>query len=55
MSEFTLIYEGRIREQYIVEAETEEEARDKWSDTEPFISEVVDGGIVEVFEESNDE
>ncbi len=51
MAEFTLIYEGRVREQYSVEAETEEEAREKWSEEKPFISEVIDGGIVEVIKE----
>jgi len=53
MSEFTLVYEGSIREYYAVEAETEEEAREKWSDNDPFISEVVEGGIVEVFQEDD--
>lgn len=48
MPEFTVIYEGRIREEYTVEAETEEEAREKWSDTEPVVSEVIDGEVVEV-------
>lgn len=54
MAEFTVIYEGRVREQYSVEADTEEEAREKWSDTEPTMSEVIDGSIVEVTREDDD-
>lgn len=54
MAEFTVIYVGRVREQYSVEADTEEEARNKWSDGEPFISEVIDGGVVEVIKEDDD-
>lgn len=54
MPEFTVIYEGRVREQYSVEADTEEEAREKCSDTEPTMSEVIDGSIVKVTREDDD-
>lgn len=53
MPEFTVIYEGRVREQYVVEAATEEEARQKWSDTEPEVSEVIDGEVTEVIREED--
>ena len=55
MPEFTVIYEGRVREQYSVEAATEDEARQKWSDEEPFISEVIDGTVTEVIREEEDD
>lgn len=55
MPEFTVIYEGRVREQYAVTAATAEEARQKWSDEEPFISEVTDGAVTEVIREEEDE
>lgn len=48
MAQFTVIYEGRVREVYSVEAESAEEAREKWSDTEPVSSEVIDGEVTEV-------
>lgn len=54
MPDFTVIYEGRVREQYHVEAETEEEARRTWSDLEPAMSEVIDGSVVEVIKEDDD-
>ena len=50
MPEFELVYEGRVREIYAVTAASEDEAREKWSDTEPVTSEVIDGGIVSVNE-----
>ena len=48
MAQFTVIYEGRVREVYSVEAESAEEAREKWSDTEPVSSEFIDGEVTEV-------
>ena len=45
---FHVTYEGRVRETYVVEAETSEEAMEKWFDYEPISSEVVDGSVVEV-------
>lgn len=50
MKEFLVIYEGRVREVYTVPANTEEEAREVWSDFEPDSSEVIDGEVVEVEE-----
>lgn len=55
MPEFTVIYEGRVREEYAVTAATAEEARQKWSDTEPVSSEVTDGEVTEVIREEEDE
>ena len=51
MKQWTVVYEGRVRETYLVEAETESEAREKWSDYEPDTSEVLDGAVVSVEEE----
>lgn len=48
MPTFEVVYEGTVREVYSVEAENEEEARNKWSDCEPDSSEVTDGEVVEV-------
>jgi hypothetical protein len=48
VSEYEVIYEGRVREVYIVAASSAAEAREKWCDTEPVISEVVDGSVVQV-------
>lgn len=50
MKSFELIYEGRVREVYNVMAESEDEARAKWMNSEPVVSEVVDGEITEVKE-----
>lgn len=52
MKNFELIYEGRVKEVYSVMAETEEEAREKWMDSNPVSSEVIDGEIVKVSEEN---
>lgn len=52
MKTYTVIYEGTIREVYSVEAHNAAEAREIWSDFEPDISEVIDGQVVEVEEES---
>lgn len=51
MKNYELIYEGRVREVYSVTAETQDEARGKWMDSEPVSSEVIDGEIVKVSEE----
>lgn len=53
MKNFELTYEGRVREVYHVQAEAEAEAREKWMDTEPVSSEVIDGEIVTVEEARN--
>lgn len=55
MPEFEVTYEGRVREVYFVEADTAEEAREKYSDQEPYSSEVLDGGVVSVGEATDDE
>ena len=48
MKTWIVTFEGRVRETYLVDAETEAEAREKWSDYEPDISEVLDGAVVSV-------
>lgn len=48
MSEYQVIYEGTIREVYIVEADSEDEARDKWPEEMPVHSEVTDGEVTGV-------
>lgn len=48
MPEFELTWTGEIQETYLVEAETEEEAREKWSDTRPVSSESYGGKITDV-------
>lgn len=55
MAQFTVIYEGRVREEHSVEAESAEEAREKWSDTEPVSSEVIDGEVTEVIEDTDED
>lgn len=55
MPEFEVTYEGRVREIYFVEADTAEEARVKYSDLEPYSSEVLDGGVVSVEEAIEDD
>ncbi|GAB3192009.1 hypothetical protein [Nesterenkonia suensis] len=54
MPEYTVIYEGTVREQYLVEADSEEEAREKWSDNPPMSSEMIDGEVTEVIREDAD-
>lgn len=46
--DYMVIYEGTFREVYIVNAASEDEARMNWSDSEPVISEAIDGEVVEV-------
>lgn len=46
MPQFELVYEGTGREVYVVEAETEEQAREIWWTTDPVSSEVLGGAIV---------
>ncbi len=48
---YEVIYEGTVREIYSVEADSEEEARKKWSDNEPVQSEVIEGDVVDIREE----
>lgn len=48
MPTYEVIYEGICREVYLVDAESEAEAREKWSDSEPIASESIDGGVTEV-------
>lgn len=55
MAHFTVVYEGRVREVYSVEAESAEEAHEKWSDTEPEISEAIDGAVTEVIEDTDED
>lgn len=50
MPQFEVVYEGTVREIYYVFAETEDEARETWSDEEPSYSEVIDGEVVSVEE-----
>lgn len=45
---YEVIWEGRVREIYVVDAHTEDEARDLWVGTQPVQSEAFDGEIVEV-------
>ena len=55
MAQFSVIYEGLVRQEYVVEAETAEEAREKWSDTEPVSSEVIEGNVTEVIEDTDED
>lgn len=55
MAHFTVVYEGRVREVYSVEAGSVEEAYEKWSDTEPEISEAIDGAVTEVTEDTDED
>ena len=50
MKQFEVVYEGTVREVYHVFAETEDEAREIWSDEEPSYSEVIDGDVTYVKE-----
>ena len=50
MKEYVVIYEGTIREEYHVVANSEEEAREKWADVEPVNSEVIDGAVTDVMD-----
>lgn len=50
MPQFEVVYEGTVREIYYVDAETEDEARENWSDEEPSYSEVIDGEVVSTVE-----
>lgn len=54
MPEYEVTWEGRVREVYHVEAASPEEAREKWSDEEPTISEVWDGEVISVEEATDD-
>ena len=48
MSEYQVIYTGTVKQVYLVDADSEEEAREKWYDTDPVNSEVTDGEVSEV-------
>jgi hypothetical protein len=48
VKEYLVTYEGSVRETYCVIAESEAEAREKWSDTEPMSSEVTDGEVTSI-------
>ena len=48
MALYEVIYEGTVRETYLVEAESEDEALENWSNDEPTSSEVIDGAPTEV-------
>lgn len=48
MPTYEVIYEGTLREVYLVDAESEAEAREKWLDSEPIASEAFDGEVTEV-------
>lgn len=50
-----VIYEGTVREVYLVSASSKEEALDKWPDWEPDFSEVIDGYVTDVMETTADE
>jgi len=54
MSSYIVIYEGTIREEYVVEADSPEHARQIWSDFDPVSSEVIDGEVTEVLEDEDD-
>lgn len=54
MPEYEVTWEGRVREVYYVTADSPEEARERWSDEEPTISEAWDGEVVSVRESDND-
>lgn len=51
MSTYIVIYEGTVREQYIVEADSPEHARQIWSDFDAVSSEVIDGEVTDVWED----
>ena len=48
--EFEVVWIGTVREVYLVEAESEDEAREIWVHDEPFSSEPLDGDVVSVRE-----
>ena len=48
--EFEVVYISTVREVYYVEAESEEEARQAWSDDEPLSSEAIAGAVESVRE-----
>lgn len=55
MPEYEVTWEGRVRETYYVMAESEDEARENWSDGHVAHSVSFDGEIVDVAEVSDDE
>lgn len=50
MPEFEIVYEGQVREVYVVIADSEEEAREVWPDGWLASSEVYDGEVIRVEE-----
>lgn len=50
MATYEVIYEGTVREVYLVEAGSKDEALAMWSDEEPYSSEVIDGAPISAVE-----
>ena len=50
MPEYKVTWRGHVREVYFVEAESEQEAREKWMDGSLDLSESYDGEVDEVEE-----
>lgn len=48
MPEFTVKWRGTLEETYVFEADSEEHAREIWSDFNPDVSEAIDGEVTEV-------
>lgn len=54
MAQFEIVYEGQVRETYIVDADSREEAERIWPDGWLAQSEVYDGEVVSVEEIEED-
>lgn len=50
-----VIYEGTVREVYLVSASSKGDALYNWSDQEPDFSESIDGRVTDVMEVTDDE
>lgn len=48
MTVYEVIYEGTVRETYLVDADSEDEALENWTEHGPVISEAIDGEVTEV-------
>jgi len=48
MAEYRVTYIGTVREVYVVDAESEADARARWAEFEPTSSEVIEGEVVRV-------
>ena len=55
MKTWRVTFEGRVRETYWITAETADEARNCYWRFEPNVSEVLDGDVIDVKEEGDDE